>query len=387
MTTERAAIAGVAETAFAPPAPLRSGEQLTLEAVVAAAADAGISVKDIDGICKYSYDGCVSDVDLARTLGLGDVRFSVEVPHGGGSCGSLIQAAAVAVRSGIANHVVCYRTVVAHQWFAQMAGPDRGRPYYFDAKRYLRPHGIRSYVDAFALLFAEHAARYGTRREHLGALAIAARVQASRHDNALLTNPLTLDEYLAAPPVSGELSALDDLVQVDGSVAVVVTSERRAADLAGAAVPVLAVADAGGAAAGGYWELAPLRSEPFETMAGRVAARLYKQAGITPHDVDVALLYDCTTVAELQLLEEYNLIQRGGVDAVLEPGFGDSVLPINTHGGHLAGGYLHGFSHVAEGIRQMRGTAANQVPGAQIALIGGPPMAATSGLVLGKAAA
>jgi acetyl-CoA acetyltransferase len=280
---------------------------------------------------------------------------------------------------------VCYRTVVADQWFRQMATADRARPYYYDAKRYLRPAGLRTYGDMFALLFAEHAARYGTERHHLGALAIAARNQASRHDNAVLKTPLTIDEYLLEPPLTGVLSRFDHLVQVDGSVAVVVTTADRAADLTGTAVPILAVAESGGAPSSGYWELAPLRPDPMRTAAGAVADRLYGKAGVTASDIDVTLLYDCTTVCELMVLEEYGLIARGEPDAVLTEGFGKTVVPVNPHGGNLAGGYVHGFSQVAEAVRQMRGEACNQVRDAELALIAGPPSNGSSGAILGRA--
>jgi acetyl-CoA acetyltransferase len=381
-----AVVVGVGETKFEHPDERRSGEALTYAAITSAAADAGIPVASIDGICKYSYDGVVSDTDLARELGFREVRYSIEVPHGGGSCGSVLQAAVMAVQTGVCEHVVCYRTVVAMQWFRQMQVPDRARPYYFDAKFYLRPAGFKAYQDMFAALFAEHSARFGTRREHLGTLAIAAREHALRHDNAALDEKLTMDDYLAAPSLWGSLSHFDDLTQVDGSVALIITSAERAADLSGSAVPILAVGESSGPFQGGYWEQIFLRPDPFDDPTGRLAKRLYGELGISATDIDVSLLYDCTTMCELMALEQYGLIPRGQPDAVLQPGFGGTLVPVNTHGGNLAGGYIHGFSQVAEGVRQMRGQASNQVSGAELALIGGPPTAASSAAILGKAA-
>jgi acetyl-CoA acetyltransferase len=378
----RVVIVGIGETTFTPAADGVSGELLTVEAIEAAAVDAGISAPEIDGIVKYSYDGTMSDSDLARVMGMKDVTFSAEIPHGGGSCCSLIRTAGAAIQSGLARTVVCYRTVVGRQWIQQMAAPDRTRPYYADAKWYLRPAGSRSYLDVFALLFSEHQSRYGTRKEHLGALAVAARRQARNHANAVLTVPLSMEEYLSEALLAGALSASDDYAEADGSVAVIITSEERAAHLPGATVDILATAEAGGAYVHGYWELAPLREDPLSSSASRVAERLYAQSGLSPDDVDVALLYDCTTVAELQLLEECRLIPRGEPDVVLEADFGIRRVPVNPHGGHLAGGYLHGFSQVAEAARQVRGTASNQVPGAQVALVVGPPMGTSSGAIL-----
>jgi acetyl-CoA acetyltransferase len=327
----------------------------------------------------------VSDMDLSRALGLNDVRISVEIPHGGGSLGSVLQVASLAVNAGVAKYVVCYRTVVGEKWFRQMANADATRPYYFDAKYYLRPAGLKGYLDAFALLFAEHSARYGTRRDHLGSLVVASRANARRHDNSVIDEQLTLDDYLSAPLVSGELSALDDAVHTDGSAAVIVTSADRAADLSGSAVPILAVRESNGMYQSGYWELTSLRPDPFEGGVTTVAKELYAQAGISASDIDVSLLYDCTSVTKLLSIEEYGLIPRGEPDAVLQPGFGEKIVPINPHGGNLSGGYLHGFTSITEAARQMRGNAANQVPGAKIALIGSPTSTPASAALLGEA--
>jgi acetyl-CoA acetyltransferase len=210
--------------------------------------------------------------------------------------------------------------------------------------------------------------RYGTRPEHLGEVAVAARAHAARTPHAQKRRPITLEAYLASDHVVEPLRRLDCCLVSDGAAAVLVTTEERAADLRRAGIRILGHAQA--------HSLATYASpEHFETLpAARCGPRALGRAGATPADVDVALLYDCFTIAVLLQLEDYGFCKKGESGPFVEGGRigpGGS-LPLNPSGGLLAEGYGGGMLHVIEAVRQLRDKAGErQVAGAEVALVSG----------------
>jgi acetyl-CoA acetyltransferase len=191
--------------------------------------------------------------------------------------------------------------------------------------------------------------------------------------------------YLAARPIAEPLHLFDYCLETDGAAALVVSGADRAAD--GPHRPVLVRAVAQGDVAeprlGALW--GSMLSGPMTETTRTLAPRLYARAGLGPDDVDVAQLYDCFTITVLMQLEDFGFCAKGeggpfAASGAIEL---DGTLPINTSGGNLAEGYIHGLTHVLEGVRQLRGTSTAQVPGAETCLVtAGTPGPGTSAMIL-----
>jgi acetyl-CoA acetyltransferase len=187
----------------------------------------------------------------------------------------------------------------------------------------------------------------------------------------MMRKPLTMDEYLAARPIAEPLRLYDCCLETDAAVAVVVTSAERARALR--RPPVLV---SGAATGGGHWLFSKGREDPTVSAAADLAPRLYAAAGIGPGEIDVAELYDAFTFLVPLQLEDYGLVPRGETGGFYADGHAalGGRLPVNTHGGHLSEGYVHGINHIAEAVVQLRGAAGDrQVPGAATALSTGQP--------------
>jgi acetyl-CoA acetyltransferase len=218
--------------------------------------------------------------------------------------------------------------------------------------------------------------------------AVAQRGHASRNPDAIMREPITLDDWMASRPIADPVRLFDCSLENDGAAAVLVTSLERARDLAQPAVPVLSHVQYG----------APIHTELstfFATTAafgerdgGAVAAarRLFATAGLTSADVDVAMIVDPFTLAVPLALEQYGFCRMGEGGPFIESGatrWPDGTLPVNTHGGSNGEAFVHGVNHLPEAVRQLRGTASNQVTGAQIAFVCGAISDPSGAIVLG----
>jgi len=241
---------------------------------------------------------------------------------------------------------------------------------------------------SFAILTRRHMERYGTKREHFAEVAISQRENAIRRPTSIHKKPLTLDEYFGARMISDPLCLYDFTLETDGAVAAVITSAERARDLRHPPVYIMGSAHGGmgrwGTAIFTYFQ-AP--DEYFASSGHRpVAKRMYEMAGVTPSDVDVALLYDHFSSLVLMQLEDYGFCPIGESGPFVADGnirWPGGALPVNTHGGHLSEAYIIGMTHVREAVEQLRGVAVNQVENAEIALVtGGPAGLPVSGTLL-----
>jgi len=192
-----------------------------------------------------------------------------------------------------------------------------------------------------------------------------------------------VEDVLRSRMVADPLHLLDCCPEIDGACAVVVTSAERARDLAQPPVLIAGVAQATGTR---HYMMTQLYSDdPFTFPGSRAAQDLYTMAGIGPAEVDVALLYDMFTPVVLYQLEAYGFCKRGEAGSFVADGEMDwpaGRVPVNTHGGSLSEAYIHGFNHVLEGVRQLRGTSTCQVAGAATALVAAAPVVPTSALLL-----
>ncbi len=382
-------IAGVGQTRFAHwrDATSSSELQLACEALLAAADDAGLPVQSIDGITSFGGDSNEPPL-LQATLGLAELRVSAMLwgGGGGGSCGA-VQLAAMAVETGAAECVAVVRSLAQGQ---------TGRYGLYDPNwrhaSFIHPFGLLSASSLLALCMRRHMHEYGTTHEQMGAFAIACREHAQRNPNALMRDrPLNLETYMASRMIADPFRLYDCCLESNGAAAVLVVPWERARDLRQRPVRLLAAVH--GASHG--WSTGPLGSfnQPLEdfctTGARHLASELYSRAGIASADLNVAQLYDNFTGITMIAMEDFGLCGRGESGPFVASGatrWPSGTLPVNTHGGNLSEAYVHGLTHVIEGVRQIRGSSTCQVNDAKLCLVtGGPGPAPTSALVLGTA--
>jgi acetyl-CoA acetyltransferase len=357
-----------------------AGLDLTLAAGVEAIADAGITPSDIDGI---STMGDTPIQDVVQGLGLGEVPYR----GGGFDTGGLlspVMSAFLAVATGQARHVLVYRTV-AMMGGTVVPASDAPEPSPAALEATVRVMGdlgallaVHAYSAAnwLAMHCQRHMYLYGTTREQLGSLAVSSRGKAALNPDAAYRDPITLDDYLAARPVSTPFGLLDCDVPVDGSIAVVVSAADHAA---GCPNPPVRVAAMGGSARGGGW----IGRDDYPQMAATdAAAELWSRTHLRPGDIDIAELYDGFTFLTLAWLEALGLCPTGASGPFVEGGQRialDGELPLNTYGGQLSAGRMHGYWVLHEACLQLRGGAGErQVPRRpEVAVVsaGGGPIA------------
>jgi acetyl-CoA acetyltransferase len=365
--------------------------ELAGKAVILALRDAGLTVDDLDGFALYSMG---FDTSLfAQWLGVPEVRFTAMLTGGGGGAAGSVGLASAAIVSGMAECIVSVMTLqqAASRFGASFA--PRGTPgAVYSAPpspeaTFIQPSGLMGPGQMFAVLAQRHMYLYGTTREHFCEVAMSTRANAVRRPTSLMQEPLTKDQYFDARMISDPLCLFDFCLECDGAVAVVTTSVERARDLRHPVVYVGASANGGHGRWGQAITWMGMPDEYFASSGHRpVAKRLYEMAGVTPDDVDVALLYDHFSPMVIMQLEDYGFCGIGEGGAFVADGnirWPDGGLPVNTHGGNLSEAYIIGMTHVKEAVEQLRGNAVNQVEGAEIALVtGGPASIPVSSLLL-----
>ena len=348
----------------------RDPMELTLDACLAAIADAGLTPRDVDGLSTYpgsmavppgfSGAGAYEVMDALR-LQVGWYNGGLETS---GQLGSVILAC-LAVASGLANHVLCFRSV----WEGSAQG-DKGRAAVMPAGGMYRASGLQEWTLPFSApsaaiwiaMFAQrHFHRYGTTREQLAWIALNGRQNAARNPKAIYRDPMTLDDYLAARIISTPFCLFDCDVPCDGATAVVVSRLDRARDLR---KPPLRVEAVGTAVRGRpSWD----QFDDLSTMANRdAAAQLWSRTDLKPADVQLLEAYDGFSWLAMSWIEALGFCKVGESGPFIEGGARiapDGVLPLNTHGGQLSAGRLHGYGFLHEAAVQMWGEAGErQVP-------------------------
>jgi acetyl-CoA acetyltransferase len=389
MFRDRTSIAGIGRTEFSKDSG-RSELTLACEAARAAIADAGLSIGDIDGVVRCDMDR-VSPSAIVGALGISNLSYVGELGIGGSAPCGMVGLAAMAVTSGQASAVLVYRALNGRsesRFGAAIAPrPVAGGQGNYD--EFFTPYGLLTAPQSFALLAQRHAIEFGTGAEELGAIALTCRANANRTPHAqMYSKPLTLDEYLASRMISTPLRLFDCCLETDGACAVVVTSTERAQDLPNRPVLVRAVAQGAPAGiSGGMMFPSITYRDPMRLAPANVATSLWTRAGMGPSDIDVAQIYDCFTISVLLQLEDYGFCAKGeGGPFAASGSIGPTgAIPINTDGGNMSGGYIHGLNHVVEGVRQMRGTADVQIKDAETCLVTSGPIGISSAMVLRRA--
>ncbi|RRQ80439.1 lipid-transfer protein [Streptomyces griseofuscus] len=373
----RAAVVGIGATEFSKDSG-RSELRLAVEAVRAALDDAGLTPADVDGLVTFTMDTS-PEITVAQACGMGELSFFSRVHYGGGAACATVQQAALAVAAGVAEVVVCYRAFNERSGRRFGAGVQHREPSAEGAALgWVLPFGLLTPASWVAMAAQRYLHTYGLTPEAFGHVAVTGRAHAATNPAAYFHGrPITLAEHAASRWIVEPLRLLDCCQETDGGQALVVTSLERARDLPRPPAVIAAAAQGAGRAQEqmtGFYrdELTGLPE------MGAVARQLWRTSGLAPADVDVAILYDHFTPFVLMQLEEFGFCARGEA-ADFTAG---RRLPLNTHGGQLGEAYLHGMNGIAEAVRQLRGTAVNQVPGAARTLVTAGTGVPTSGLVL-----
>jgi acetyl-CoA acetyltransferase len=352
--------------------------ELTLESCREAVEDAGLKLDQIDGLASL---GDTPPAEAGAALGI------VPRYHGGGfDTGGLlspVMSAALAVAEGRANHVLVYRTVqmMGGEYVPREEENGTGenmsslRRVMVDIEDMLAANAF-SAVNWLAMHCRRHMDLYGTTKEQLGWLAVSSRSKAALNSLAIYRDPITMDDYLASRPISTPLSLLDCDVPVDGSIAVVVSHVGYSRDCPNAAVRFEAI---GGSEGAGGWFHRP----DYPRMASvDAAAQMWARTDLRPGDIDVAELYDGFTYLTFAWLEALGICGEGQAGPFVEGGARialDGQIPLNTYGGQLSAGRMHGYWVLHEACLQLTGRAGDrQVAGPpEVAVVsnGGGPIA------------
>ncbi|MGV0835008.1 thiolase C-terminal domain-containing protein [Mycolicibacterium thermoresistibile] len=343
---------------------------LTIEACEAAVADAGLTFDDIDGLSTYPGldtagmgEGGVTALEGALGLRPTWINGGMDTFGPGGS----VIAAMMAVATGLARHVLCFRTLWEATFTQLMKEGKMAPPMGARTTSWQMPFGASSAAHTLALNAQRHFDRYGTTRETLGWIALNQRANAALNPTAIYRDPMTMDDYLNARPITTPFGLYDCDVPCDGAVAVIVSAVDVARDLA--KPPVLVEAVGTQIIERTDWDQTTLTHEP--QVLGQ-AAHLWSRTDMRPVDVDVAQLYDGFTFNCVSWLEALGFCGIGEAKDFLDGGTNiarDGVLPLNTHGGQLSHGRTHGMGLIHEAVSQLRGEAGDrQVPDARVAV-------------------
>jgi acetyl-CoA acetyltransferase/uncharacterized OB-fold protein len=346
---------------------------LTIEACEAAVADAGLTLDDIDGLSTYPGldtagmgEGGVSALEGALGIRPTWINGGMDTFGPGGS----VIAAMMAVATGMARHVLCFRTL----WeatFSQLMKEGKASPPGGGggggSMGWTMPFGATSAAHTLAQNAQRHFHRYGTTRETLGWIALNQRANAALNPTAIYRDPMTMDDYLSARMITTPFGLYDCDVPCDGAVAVIVSAVDVARDLA--KPPVLFEAVGTQIVERTDWDQSTLTHEP--QVLGQ-AAHLWTRTSLRPEDVDVAELYDGFTFNCLSWLEALGFCGIGEAKDFLDGGTNiarDGIIPLNTHGGQLSHGRTHGMGLIHEAVTQLRGEGGDrQVANATVAV-------------------
>jgi acetyl-CoA acetyltransferase len=355
--------------------------ELIDKAVLAAVADAGLTIDEVDGLAFYAFG--FDTAMIIEQLGLKNVTFAHCVSSFGSGMAGMLDLASMGVSTGRAKNVVC---VGATQQVGRRVGQALGNFAASPDNIFHRIAGLQGPGQALALQVRRHMHKYGTRREAFGEVVMSSRANAATRETAFRRKPLTLDEYMASPMLADPLCRLDFCLENDGALAFVVTSAERAVDRPQKPVYIAGASQVGTSDLGRAFFWFGQSEDMFTTAgAGPTADRLYALTGYRPQDIDVALIYDHFSPLVIMQLEDYGFCKRGEGGPFVESGAIRMVgtIPVNPHGGHLSDAYVVGMTHIREAVEQLRGTAVNQVKNARTALVtGGPAPTPMTGAIL-----
>lgn len=358
------AVVGVGLTAFGD-LPGRSARENLAEAAFHALADAGINKDEVDGLFTSNFPDTFPCLHLAEYLGI-HPHVMDDSNIGGSVYVSQLQHAAAAIQAGLCNVALIAMGSNTRSKLKQTGVVDGPREKF----KYADEYKPRAPMNAYALAAARHMYEYGTTREHLAEVAVAARGWAQLNPRAMRRDPLSLSEVLDSPMVCDPLSVLDCCLIADAGAAVVLVSAERARSMANKPVYLLGVG-----VATTHANIAQM-PDLTTTAAVESSKRAYAMAGVQPKDVDLVEVYDAFTINTILFLEDLGFCPKGeGGNFVSGGNIGPGgTLPVNTNGGGLSCVHpgMYGLMLIVECVEQLRGTAGDrQVANAEIALCNG----------------
>lgn len=368
MAATQVAIVGVGESRVGR---LRgmSALRLTLEATRAALRDAGLPAQAIDGVLTRNLDMDVTYMHsqlMAKHLGM-QPRFTTDINLGGATAIAMLEQAALLIATGVCQFVLCtYGENRRTSWATARHGRIK-----MGNEDFEECFGLTWGMGPHALAAQRHMYEFGTTSQQLGMIAVAQRRYALQHPNAAFRAALSLAEYEQAPLLIAPLRKYDLAYLFDGGGAVIVAPYAWACDHVAHPISILGL---GQAHCGQHISYCAEMVTSTTTPARCSGAQAFHMAGVTPEDIDVALLYDDTTYGVLVQLEDYGFCPKGEGGRFVEAGVlgPEGPLPVNTHGGHLSQAHVDGMPHIIEAVRQLRHEAGSrQVPQAAIALVSG----------------
>jgi acetyl-CoA acetyltransferase len=350
---------------------------LALEAVKGAIADAGLEARDVDGIVSFSWqDDSVSTQAMATALGLPHSHYLLDTALGGQAPCFLVANAAMAVHSGMARNVIVVRAMNGRS--GDRVGSRRSTG---GSSSYRAPLGLTAYPQLIALWARRYMIETGATEEDLASVPIQQRKFAALNERAMVRRPLSLAEYLDEPMIADPFRAADCTTEVDGACAVLVTSVETARSLRHPVVSIESAAYEAGAMPGLDAADCLLWGDYTRNYTSHLADRLWQWSGMEAKDIDCAQLYDCFSSSVLLAVEGLGLAERGGGAAFIRSG----GVPVNTNGGLLCEGYLHGMNTVAEAVLQLQGRSSGyHVPSASTCVVTSGALMDGSALVLAR---
>jgi acetyl-CoA acetyltransferase len=382
----KTAIAGIGATEFSKNSG-RSELRLAIEACLAALEDAGVAPDQVSGLSTFTMESNPEN-DVMRSLGIRELTHFSRIHFGGGAPCATVQYAAMAVAEGVADYVLCYRAFNERSGRRFGAGvQDRPAGATAEEAQYAwtSPYGLLTPASWIAMFATRIMHEHGVTSEDFGRVAVVDRAHAATNPAAhFFGKPITIEDHQSSRWIVEPLHLLDCCQETDGAQAILVTSLERARDLRRA--PVVIDAAAQGMADDQQMMRSYFRDSLVELPEmGTCARQLWSTSGLGPDDIRTAVIYDHFTPFVLPQLEEFGFCGRGEAKDFIragEIGMGGR-LPINTHGGQLGEAYLHGMNGIAEGVRQVRGCAVNQVADADHVLVTAGTGVPTSALILG----
>ncbi len=381
--SQKACIAGIGQTEFSK-ASGRSEQSLAAEAILSACQDAGIDPRKIDGMTTFALDHS-DEVDVMRSLGCERIKYTTRLPQGGAASVTTLVHAKNAVESGLCDYFVIWRAMNERSQyrFGQPSinlSPDAHSSTFME---WCFPFGAQTPAAWEALSCGPYLHKFGVTSEDLGRIAVTFRKAAATNPAAwFYEKPITLEDHQTSRwIVEPWLRLLDCCQESDGGVALVITTQERARDLKQMPVKILGAEYAmhfNHEIISDYYEGDLIQQENSE----EIADRLVGSAGLAPKDTDVAMIYDNFTPQVLRQLEGFKYCGIGEAKDYVADGHLELTgkTPLSPNGGLMGEGYIHGMNNITEGVRQVRGTAANQIKDAQTAFLA----SGVAGAIIGR---
>jgi len=346
-----------------------------------------LTPEDVDGLVKQT-DDATDEHAATSSVGMGNLTYFGEC-RWGAAPSAMIMRAAMGVAAGAANYIVVYRAVNGsskRRMIASMRGSGQMSTSDLLQWTFHAPFGHMSDAGRVAMIVRRYIHEFGVNNDQFGWVPIVCREHGARNPNGMFYDkPITLEDYLKCEMVVEPLRRMDYYEEADAAAALVVTTAERAKDLRQRPAYVL------GAAQDMLAETEELTSYYRPLLSGlpemgKVGSRTFAMAGVAPKDINCVQLDDSYGPFVPMQLEELGFCERGGGTDFCKGG--DRIrlggeLPLNTSGGSLGEGHLHGMNHLIEAVRQIRGTSTAQVKDAELVFVASGAGGPASGLILG----